>query len=177
MTVLLVAAAVPVSGHGSIVQMVAKWTAEQFYFAAGGDRQGQTEQTAPVPDEFAELQEALAERGVSQVLVPRDMPEGFALFESNFSPFNGNKITSFTTYKRGDDYILFDITWTVGDVISQYEKDSNVETFCVGGIDHYFFTNYDLCNVVWNSEGVEYSVSTTLPKEDLIDLINSIYEV
>ncbi len=178
--VLVAMMGIPAFGYESILQMVANWTAEQFYFVTGGTPQKQAQEgdLPPVPEEYTALQEALAAQGVGQLLVLRDIPEGFELLTNDFYPFDGTSIDSYVVYQRESDYISFGVVWANEPLSGKYEKDArDVEVITVNDTDHYFFTNRKMQNVVWMSDGVEYSIGTTLPKENLLNLLNSVYEV
>ena len=57
-----------------------------------------------------------------------------------------------------------------------YEKDdSPVEEYLYNGVMHYLFTNLDNQVAVWIVGDLEYSISTTLSKDELKELVQSVY--
>ena len=100
------------------------------------------------------------------------------MLETVFYPYDGRSISSTITYSCGDEIILFDAHWSNNSAPLIYEKDNqSIEIFEIDEIKHYYFTNRRAQCVVWRIDSVEYSISTTLPKEDLINMVNSMYEV
>jgi hypothetical protein len=58
-----------------------------------------------------------------------------------------------------------------------YERnDEDVYIFHRNGIDHYIMTNMDLVIAVWRSHNFEYSLSGNITEEEVMKIINSIYE-
>ena len=80
------------------------------------------------------------------------------------------------TYLHDSDVIGFDIIQNTGEPLSVYEKDEDlVEEYQYNGITHYLFSNLDNQVAVWSAGDLEYSISTTLSKDMLKELLQSVY--
>lgn len=133
-------------------------------------------QIAPdIPEEFKELQLALAERNIP-LCVPK-MPEGFEAVESELyiDPTTDN-VEFFVSYVQGSSCIGFDLIQT-DDPTTIYEKDStDVEEYQYAGVIHYIFSNVTNITVAWCADGTECSITTNLTPANVKDIIQTMYE-
>lgn len=162
---------------------IARWTADAFSFGdvstlAASDIEEQLFYTEPdktVPEEYKELQTELKHRG-SPLYFP-EIPEGFELVD-NFlyvSEQDGGLNYS-NCYLRESDMIGLAVNQNIETPEKIYEKDdSPVEEYLYNGVMHYLFTNLDNQVAVWIAGDLEYSISTTLSKDELKELVQSVY--
>ena len=162
---------------------IARWTADAFSFGdvstlAASDIEEQLFYTEPdktVPEEYKELQTELKHRGFP--LYFPEIPEGFELVD-NFlyvSEQNGGLNYS-NCYLRESDMIGLAVNQNIETPEKIYEKDdSPVEEYLYNGVMHYLFTNLDNQVAVWIVGDLEYSISTTLSKDELKELVQSVY--
>lgn len=162
---------------------IARWTADAFSFgdvsALGtSDTEEQlhyTEAAKTVPEEYEELQTELRQRDLP--LYFPEIPDGFELTDNVLYVSSRDGKLSYTNcYMRGSDMICLDITQNVRDPQKIYEKDDNpVEEYICNGIAHYLFTNLENQMAVWSAGELEYNISTSLSRDQLKELIQSIY--
>ena len=162
---------------------IARWTADAFSFGdvstlAASDIEEQLFYTEPdktVPEEYKELQTELKHRGFP--LYFPEIPEGFELVD-NFlyvSEQDGGLNYS-NCYLRESDMIGLAVNQNIETPEKIYEKDdSPVEEYLYNGVTHYLFTNLDNQVAVWIVGDLEYSISTTLSKDELKELVQSVY--
>ena len=162
---------------------IARWTADAFSFGdvstlAASDIEEQLFYTEPdktVPEEYKELQTELKHRGFP--LYFPEIPEGFELVD-NFlyvSEQDGGLNYS-NCYLRESDMIGLAVNQNIETPEKIYEKDdSPVEEYFYNGVMHYLFTNLDNQVAVWIAGDLEYSISTTLSKDELKELVRSVY--
>ena len=162
---------------------IARWTADAFSFGdvstlAASDIEEQLFYTEPdktVPEEYKELQTELKHRGFP--LYFPEIPEGFELVD-NFlyvSEQDGGLNYS-NCYLRESDMIGLAVNQNIETPEKIYEKDdSPVEEYLYNGVMHYLFTNLDNQVAVWIVGDLEYSISTTLSKDELKELVQSVY--
>ena len=76
----------------------------------------------------------------------------------------------------GEASLCFDARfWPDGRPLTIYEKDGReTEQYSWGGVDYYLFHNLEQSVAAWQLDGVEYSISTTLPHEELKPVLQSV---
>lgn len=128
-----------------------------------------------IPEEYKELQLALAERNIP-LRVPK-MPDEFDVEDSQLyiDPVTGN-IEFSIAYAQGVSNIGFDLLQTnVPTTI--YEKDTaDVEEYQYAGITYYIFNNVSNVSAVWRADGVECIITTNLVSLNMKELIQSMYK-
>lgn len=123
-----------------------------------------------------QVYEAAAELGITDPVVPTWMPDGFELAELNSYPMLSNT-TIYATFSSEDTDIL--ITIIKYDDLSktlQYEKNmENASFWDFGDTEHYVLSNNGNNTVTWVTNGIECSIITDCPEEDVYQMIKSIY--
>ena len=172
LSLLVALTAIPVFGYHSIVQMFARWTAEQFGFYMPSEIEPDSEQ---VPEEFEELQEIMQQLGV-ELIVPK-FPEGFEKRNSTLSYLPDDNILEFSIiYQRESDYYIFTIGQDKNILAHRHEKsDSLVDTKVYNGIKHYYFENNGSSTVVWYINTIEFYIVTNRTTSDLKEIIETTY--
>lgn len=176
--VLLAVTTVPVLGHANVLYMLAHWTEKSFGFHImdyGPDDSAQRQQ---LPQEFAELQAALDERNITQPLIPQYIPDGFQVDEGKMviSPVTGD-IDFTLNLQCENESIRYRVVQSDGEQTEIYEKDDGtVERYLAGGVEHYLFSNNGYYVAAWSGNEIEGSILTTLPVEELKQIIDSIYK-
>lgn len=176
--ILVTLLTVPAFGQESLIQIVARWTQGRFTLQPDdGSLDGQTEQVEAVPEEYTDLQAALADRGIEQFTIPRYIPEGFQVTEQSLeiSPKTGT-VTFFIRYQKDDLVLMFHAKEHNGEIL-QHEKDSSdVELYPYGSVQHYLFTNEIAINTaVWYIDHMEYMLVTDLAATEIKNIIDSMY--
>lgn len=172
LSLLVALTAIPVFGYHSIVQMFARWTAEQFGFYMPSEIEPDSEQ---VPEEFEELQEIMQQFGV-ELIVPK-FPEGFVAGKPMIDYFPVNGTLQFTMiYRQERDYYIFSVNRDGDIIFNRYEKsDSLVETRVYSDVKHYYLENNGNSTVAWYVGTIEYNIVTNRTTSELKEIIESMY--
>ena len=158
---------------------IAKWSNETFSFAAeeSGDRTDAPGQQSNNL-EFSSIQETLDYYGIEETIAPTWIPERFVL-ESVTAAENAGLIVFNAHYSYGEDILVMSAFCheEPQEKYAQWEKD-DVEptTYEAGGVTHYLMTNMGRQMVVWMAGGCECSITGDMSKEELLAVIDSIYE-
>lgn len=120
------------------------------------------------------LYDKMSELGVTEMVVPMWLPEGFVLSElKTFPGSSGNKV--FCKFDNGSDAVL--ITYRISmDITGKVEKkETGVEMFEIGEVSHFIVNNADGLSATWKVDGVECLLNANIAKEDFYTIIKSIY--
>lgn len=176
-------AACSVGGIGRFFQMVGKWTSEVFAFenTYDGDipKVDGSELAAPLENaQYASMEEALAAYGITEKVVPTSFPEGFEIVAVEVNRFENPDFVKFCAmYQGGDHYLILQVRQILDLNMESFEKDRDAVTeYVKDGLRHYFYTNMDSNCVTWFNGNLECSIGTDISKDDLIAVVDSIYE-
>lgn len=176
-------AACSVGGIGRFFRMVGKWTSEVFSFenTYDGDipKVDGAEIAAPLENaQYASMEEALTAYGITAKVVPMRFPEGFEVVTVEATRFENPDFVKFCAmYQGGDHYLILQVRQILDLNMESFEKDSDAVTeYVKDGIRHYFYTNVDSNCVTWFNGNLECSIGTDISKDDLIAVVDSIYE-
>lgn len=170
---------VPAFGRESIIQiLIAQWNQGQFTLQPReSPPDGQTEQLETVPEEYADLQAALAEEGIGLITIPRYIPEGFQVTEQTLeiSPTTGT-VRFHIRYQKDDSFLIFQAKELDGEILVHEKDSSDAELYPCGGVEHHLFTNESAVNTaVWYIDRMEYMLVTDLDAAEIEKIINSMY--
>lgn len=160
-----------VFGYGSLQSDNALNTPSNVTHTAAGSIQ----KDPGVPEEYKELQLALAERNIP-LRVPK-IPDEFDVEDSQLyiDPVTGN-IEFSIAYVQGASNIGVDLLQT-NIPTTIYEKDTaDVEEYQYAGITHYIFNNVSNLSAVWRADGIECIITTNLVSLNMKELIQSMYK-
>lgn len=164
----------------NIFKIVADWTSEVFGFIHSEPQEDVTAQISPQAKEgdiSSDLKTVLAEYGIVEKLVPNYLPEGFEQTEFYVDETEGgNNFTA--VFAKGEESICIQIQeYKANGLGTVYEKDEgNPEIYKKGGISHYIMTNMGIYKAVWLNGKFECTISGLTEKNELIKIIDSIYE-
>lgn len=158
---------------------VAKWSSETFSFAAreSGDR-GDTAGRQSNNLEFSSLQEALDYFGIEETITPTWIPERFVL-ESVDASENAGLIAFNASFSYGEDILVMSGIChdEPQEQYAQWQKDEGDPTpYSVGGVTHYLMTNMGRQKAVWMAGNCECGITGDMSKEELLAVVDSIYE-
>lgn len=183
--VLVVILAVPVAGRDNLIGLIGKWANEQFSFFSTDVRNN--ESRIPLAESFdeessfgEELREVLLEYGITEKVVPRWAPDGFALNGNVIAQEypNSNNVDFYALYKSPSNSIS--ITIIKSETASHnliYEKTSDdPESYTSNSIEHYILRNSTTVTAAWNIGNLECAINTTLSERELKQIVDSIYE-
>lgn len=121
-----------------------------------------------------QLYDKVTELGVTELVVPIWLPEGFVLSDLKDSPIpGGTKV--FCHFENSNNNIS--ITYRISaDITVKLEKaETGIEVFEAGQANHFIMDNTEYFSVTWSVDGVECLLNTNIAKEDLYKIIKSIY--
>lgn len=121
-----------------------------------------------------QLYDKVTELGVTELVVPRWLPEGFTLSELKEMPMaGGTRVLGI--FDNGDNNIS--VTYRISTEISaKVEKEeAGIEVFEAGDKRHFVAENMDTVSVIWTVDGVECVMNADIQKEDIYPIIISIY--
>ena len=128
-------------------------------------------------DSYEHLRLSLAEHGVYQSVVPNYLPEGYSPQAMTIgSTFEGTFIRC--VMSNGDNEIMlrYIISNTEQPTIYYTKDDVVPEIYCINSIEHHIMTNEQEYIISWTNENIVCDISGVLNYDDVILMINSIYE-
>ncbi|MBR4290661.1 MAG: DUF4367 domain-containing protein [Oscillospiraceae bacterium] len=175
----IVVMAVPrTAGAESVFDILSRWTSEVFeFFTPDRDKKDPPVEYLFETDNngLQQLYDKVVELGITEPVVPMWLPKGFELLNLKVTPlrddgykviavFNGNEKRATISYRISRDLAM------------KFEKEETaVEEFDSGGITHFVLENDDNLSITWTIEGVEGTILTDTNKENIYDIIKSIY--
>jgi len=156
--------------------IIARWSNETFsFFLSEASPTGEQADIAENGVSFRDLEEALSYYGINASLAPTWFPKGYAISQVNVFD-TPQRITFNALYSRGDNEIVVNIISLRGNG-SVYEKDEEeVKIYLINGIEHYIMTNVNRRVAVWTVDNYECSISGILTEDEMMKMIDSIYE-
>jgi hypothetical protein len=129
--------------------------------------------------EYASLQDTLDANGITQPKAPMWLPEGYVYsgVEINVSD---DRIMVAGIYDSTDDNLAFIITSYANppEQLAYYEKNEGVpDIYERNGIEHYIFKNMDRTVATWFIGTSDCAIQGNISNEEMISIINSLYEV
>lgn len=164
-------------GAESIFGVLFRWTSSIFEFVDPDDTKSYPNTDSAFVTEnpgLQQLYDKVTEMGVTESVVPMWLPEEYELVElKETQVFDGRKI--YGKFENGNNTVM--ITYRVTDEIPvKFEKeDSDFEVFEAGDVSHFIMDNDENLSVKWNVECVECSIVADIDKEDVYNVIKSIY--
>lgn len=165
-------------GAESIFGMLFRWTSSIFEFIDPDKNESYPIANTDFATDNSGLQQLydkVTELGVTESVVPMWLPEGFALSEQKIIPMRGgNKV--FAKFENGSN-VGVSITYRIStEITTSFEKeDSAVEVYDYADVSHFILENDENTSVTWTVDGVECSILTDIDREDVYNMIKSIY--
>lgn len=169
--VLVCILVVPASGK-DLWESLAHWTESTFSLGE-------------VPEQDAELSDALMTELESQVaeltdlpVLPKWYPEGALLKQIETSSVAGEEsICAVFSWKEEEFSVVIMVHDTAPSSLSGYEKNPGPpKEYFANGIPHYIMGNMDRTIAVWQNETVECFIQGYFTEEEIMRMIDSIYE-
>lgn len=157
----------------SILDAIAQWTSETIHYLTGYET---NPSEAPEP-EFASLQEALDESEVKEKLSPQRFPENTTLEDVVVKSMKG--MLAFTAkYDVSGEELYISIRQVDIDFQPTVEKndEETVYIHTVNNIEHQITSDVKQNKVVWRNGVWECKIKGTLDRDELIAMIDSIYD-
>lgn len=164
-------------GAESIFGALFRWTSSVFQFIES-DGEGKTPE---IDSNFStnnpglqKLYEEVANQGVTEEVVPKWLPDEYELVSlKTMDAPSGKKINA--TFEQGDEVILLTYKITSETPTKIEKEDSSVEVFECSKISHFILENDGNISVTWKTEGTECLLVTNLKKDNIYNIIQSIY--
>ena len=169
-------------GYESFYEMIGQWSKEVFQFQGGAD-------SPQVPDgadgskqkeghsgEYASLQEALADYGISATFVPSTVPEGFELQSVEVTEYQDSGDREFFAfYVKEDTVMAVSLIQHSRNYTFKYEKsDHIVEKYISNEVTYYLMENAQQTTAAWHANDIEGSIYGNISIEDLKMMIDTI---
>ena len=129
-----------------------------------------------MPDSCSLIRSSLSSDGVDLPVVPYYIPVGFSLYEYQaFETPQGNVYVA--SFSCGEQLIVLHYTVNPNGLNTTYPKDNTeVELYETHGIEHYITSNEGLYRSVWSNGDIVCEIYGVGTKEELLKIIDSIYE-
>jgi|GEM_PF-2473176 len=155
----------------------AEWTRETFGFIYQSDSQVQKDVSGQNNGVFTDMQSALDEYGITAKLLPAYIPEGYEQENFIVDDWGDGVVHFYVSYRTKGRESLLIISVKQGLLGADHQKDAeDPEIYVSGGVQHYLMTNMGEYKVVWSHDNYESNISGLSDKDELIRIIDSIYE-
>ena len=177
-TIVLFAATVTAAAAGyDVYEEIAEWTENTFMLPKYDKYESVPAMSdhEPVAPSLESVQKHLYRYGISGDVIPTYFPEGYS-FREYIGGVSWN-MSCRVTVGNGEDSIFLQYYLNAYGVDRTYVKDDgDPEIYEVGGITHYIMTYQGVYKVVWRNGQTECAIYGVESYEELIKIINSIYE-
>lgn len=155
--------------------VVTKWTADVFGITPASTR-AKTEHPELTSDYYY-LKAILEERGATQAVVPSYIPEGYSFAGSDYAEAFEGFYTE-CILDNGENEIVLRYWISTNNQANHFYAidDAEPEIYECNSIKHYIMTNENEFIVSWTNENVLCDISGVQSYDELIQMINSIYE-
>lgn len=154
-----------------IIGAIARWTSEQFSFVKVNEEKDERQEQS-----FDSLQMIVEASGITDKLAPTRLPEGATLKELRVKEDTGI-VGFFASYTLDNEDFFISIRAATDIPHSEVEiNDPNVEIYMAGGIEHHIMADVKQNKVTWTNGVWECYIAGSLTRDDLIVMIDSIYE-
>lgn len=166
---------IPSANGSNLWSAFIEWTKETFGYST--DNKVKENE---LPEQLQELYDSMLIHGVPATeLLPTYIPEGFEMLDTRCDEQENS--TVFTTMlNNGQDSIMLQYReLRNGEATTEYQKnDEEVEEYFVDGVEKEFFIvgNLELFTATWSDGNMECAIQNVPSHEELIKMIDSIYE-
>lgn len=167
----------PTARADSLFDVLFRWTSSVFeFFTPEQDATNPPVEVVFDTDNpgLQQLYDKVTELGVTELVVPMWLPEGFVLSDLKDSPMpNGSKVHG--EFESGNDMILITYRISTDASLKVEKEETGVEVFEAGNVSHFIVDNDDNFSVTWMIDGVECVMNANASKENIYTIIKSIY--
>ena len=170
LVVLLAAVTVTAAAMGyNLWGWLPVWNEEDIRFVAETPRETANEL------DLQNIPMVLESLGISELLYPTWLPEGFVKTEANVFE---EPLFLHETYKDNDRELIITISPTTGSENTIYQKTKNPPVeYIADGVVHYIFDNNNETTAAWYTESYTTTIVGNVSLEEMKRIINSVYEV
>lgn len=153
---------------------VISWTAETLGFSQKNDVEPAVHE---IPEQLKELAEAFDQYGINREKLPTYIPDGYVHIETKVAETPTIDIFS-SLLLNGNANITIQYRLHKDSISNtEIQKDaSNPQVYTLNGIDFYISTNESILFAVWIDGNLECQIVGLDSQDELIRIINSIYE-
>lgn len=155
-----------------ILGAIARWTSDQFAFVKIDEDEKEPDRKLP----YNSLQEALIDGNVNTPLAPMKFPEGSILSDLMVRQEKGGLLISAKYALREETFRISIRKVTEAPHLDVEINAEDVEIYLAGGIEHYLMADVKQRKATWNNGNWECRISGDLSREELLFMIDSIYE-
>ena len=164
---------IPTADGSNVWSAFVEWTKETFGF--NKDFQGEH---IEYPKQLEQLDNLLRDHGLASTeLLPRYVPEGYEEVDTRCD-VKSNVTIFMCRLDNGEASIILQYRLIKNNEDStEYQKnDSSPEEYIVSDLSHFIIQNLDVYTVTWSKGTMECSIQNVPSHDELIKMINSIYE-
>ena len=164
---------IPTANGSNLWSAFVEWTKETFGF--NKDFQGEH---IEYPEQLENLYNLLGEYGVTaKSIIPKYIPIGYEE-ENTFCDERENVTVFLCQLSNGDNYIVLQYRLlNNNDNATEYQKnDNSPEEYEFNNLTHYIVQNVNVYTASWSRGSIECSIQNVPSHDELIKMINSIYE-
>lgn len=163
---------IPTANGSNLWSVFVEWTKETFGF--NKDSQGEHEL---YPEQLKELEKLLWEHNLSPLeLLPKYIPEGYEV-ETTVCDERENATVFLCQLCKDDNSIVLQYRLLNTNNSIEYQKNESApEMYEVNSLTHYILKNMGFFTASWSKGSVECSIQNVPSHDELIKMINSIYE-
>ena len=154
-----------------LIGAIAKWTSEKFVFVKVDEKK--TERQEELSNS---IQNELDDRGITEQLAPTWFPEGTELLDIQTRKTKDSTLIS-AKYILDGEKIFISIRDSIGIPNMEIEiNDPGVESYWAGGIEHHLMNDVKQKKITWRNGHWECRISGNLTRDELLLMVDSIYE-
>ena len=174
-TIVIVVAGslIPSANSSNLWSAFIEWTKDTFGYMKTGE-----EKRAEIPEQLLELSKLMESHSISaSELLPTYIPEAYVA-TTTLCDERENATVFFCMLENGEDSIMLQYRELRNEeATTEYQKnDTAPERYTVHNLDHFIVGNLDLYTATWSNGNMECSIQNVPSHEELIRMINSIYE-
>ena len=164
---------IPTANGSNVWSAFVEWTKETFGF--NKDFQGEHED---YPEQLENLYNLLGEHGISSKdVLPKYVPEGYEEVDTRCDERQNSTLFLCMLDNGKNPIILQYNILKSGENPTEFQKDeSSPEIYSAGGLDHHIINNIDVYTVLWSRGSMDCSIQNVPSYDELINIIDSIYE-
>lgn len=164
---------IPSANGSNLWSAFIEWTKEAFGYTKTVE-----EKRGVIPEQLQELYDTMLIYGVPATeLLPTYIPEGYEATTTLCDEQENATIFLCALENESNSMVLQYRLLKIGEATTEYQKNgSEPERHTVHNLDHYIVGNLDLYTATWSNGNMECSIQNVPSHDELIKMIDSIYE-
>lgn len=164
---------IPTANGSNLWSAFIEWTKEAFGYTKTVE-----EKRGEIPEQLQELKKLMESHIISaSELLPSYIPDGYEA-TTTLCDEQETMTVFFCMLENGNDSIMLQYRELKnGEATTEYQKnDTEPERYTVHNLDHFIVGNLDLYTATWSNGNMECSIQNVPSHDELIKMIDSIYE-